>query len=176
MNLLRLFLAALTTSAFLLAASDGLHIGSTVPDLVSTDCYGRGFSMQFHRGKVVLLSIDRLRDPEITDQQKQELKAFYDARRDKGLEIVRIGYKKNIPFFITKSYVEKRAREALEAAHTHSIFIVDWDNALHDQITPSTDPLFFVIDKHGVVREEHPGWLVLTDELARRVDGLMGVN
>lgn len=129
--------------------------------------------MQFHRGKVVLLGIDKLREQETTAEQKRALHEFYEARRARGFEIVRIGYKSGIPFFITKSYVEKRAREALDAAGSHSLFIVDWENTLREQITASDDAMFYVIDKHGVVRAVRKGWIVLDDDLARLVDGLL---
>lgn len=150
-----------------------LEVGDSFPQFAAADIYGRQIDIGRLKGRVTIVSIayfDQARKrTEDNPAEAQEVSDFYDANRDKGLEVVRISSKRNVPFFVSKSFVEKRARQTCEKDKDNWPVIIDWDNSLVKLLEMDSGPLTFIIDKDGIIRYKKNGFLTLDNE----VEGLI---
>jgi peroxiredoxin len=150
-----------------------LEVGDAFPQFTATDIYGKEVSIGKLKGKVVILSIGYFdqskKQNEDNSAETKKRSDFYMANRDKGLEVIRISIKRGVPFFITKSFVESRARETCEKDKDPWTVIIDWDNSLGGLLKMTKEPLTFIIDKSGIIRYKKNGYLIVNNE----VEGLV---
>lgn len=153
---------------------NGFRIGDTIPKIHANDVYGKQVSLEKLYGKVVIITIEYFdQQDQPTEEEEKKASDFYEAHKKQALEVVRIASKRGVPFFISKSYVESKAREYLEGHNENWTSIIDWDGTLKDFLKMTDRPLMFVVDKHGVIRWTKIGILIVDKELESLVQKLL---
>ncbi len=148
-------------------------VGKIAPNFAGTDIYGKRIELQEFRGKVVIITVGKTRGPSTSEEERNKLKKFYDDHHPQGLDIIRIVYKSGIPFFITKSYVENRAKESLARRKTSWTLIVDWDCSLKELFRVSEEPLALVLDKQGIIKYKKNEELTANSSLEELIEKLL---
>jgi peroxiredoxin len=152
----------------------GLSVGNTVPRFIATDIYGKEVNLEKLKGKVVILSIEHFGRQRKSDAEaRKKASDFYQAHKKEGLEVIRIASKKGVPFFISKSFVESRARKSLEKRKESWTVIIDWDCSLKKLFQMADEPLVFVIDKLGIIRYKKKGHFIVNKELDELIQKLL---
>jgi len=154
-----------------------LEVGDAFPQFTAVDIYGKRINIGELKGRVVILSIASFdHAKKRTDENSAEAKKlgdFYMANRDKGLEVIRISSKSKVPFFVTKSFVESRARKTCKRDKDPWPVIIDWDGSLKELLKMTDGPLTFIIDKSGIIRYKKNGFLTANDEVKELVKKLI---
>lgn len=175
-NIFTFLYLCLTIITSILYSQEGekdLSIGDTIPMLAATDVYGKEVNTEKLKGKVLLLTIEHFDDPEPSATERMNNYAFYTSHKNKGLEAVRIASKRGVPFFISKSYVERKAREDIDEHNENWTAIIDWDCSLKKLFNMTNEPLVFVVDKRGIIRYKKSGYLIVDNELDTLVQKLL---
>jgi peroxiredoxin len=154
-----------------------LEVGDVFPRFADVDIYGKEVDIEKLKGRVVVLSIASFdQAKKRTDGNSAEAKKlgdFYAANRPNGLEVIRISSKSNIPFFVTKSFVESRARKACKKDNDPWPVIIDWDGSFKVLLQMTDSPLTFIIDKDGIIKYKKSGFLTASDEVKELVGKLI---
>ncbi len=154
-----------------------LEVGDVFPQFTAVDIYGKQVNIGELKGRVVILSIASFdQAKKRTDNNSTEAKKlgdFYNSYRDKGLEVVRISSKSKVPFFVTKSFVESRARKTCKRDNDPWPVIIDWDGSLKELLKMTDGPLTFIIDKSGIIRYKKNGFLIVNDEVKELIGRLI---
>ncbi|MFH0771320.1 MAG: redoxin domain-containing protein [Candidatus Omnitrophota bacterium] len=154
-----------------------LEVRDIIPRFSARDIYGNQVDIERLRGKVVIISIayfDQSRKrSRAHSAEGREFDNFFRANRDKGLEAICISSKRAVPFFISKSFVESRARQTCKDNNDDTTVIIDWDNSLKDLLKVADDPLVFIVDKNGVIRYKKSGFLIVDDKVRELIEELL---
>lgn len=172
-----IILLCLGRFCFAEAPARPLGVGDAFPQFAAVDIYGKQVSIGNLKGRVAIVSIAsfdqaRKRTDDNSDETKR-LGDFYNSYRDKGLEVVRISSKSKVPFFITKPFVESRARKTCKKDNDPWSVIIDWDGSLKELLGMSGLPLTFIIDKDGIIRYKKDGFLTVNKEVEELVKKLI---
>lgn len=124
------------------------------------------------KGKVLLITIEHFDDPEPSAIERTKAYAFYTTHKDEGLEAVRIASKRGVPFFISKSFVERKAREDLKEHNENWTTIINWDGALKRLFNMTNEPLV-VVDKLGIIRYKEKGVFIVDNSLKGLIKKLL---
>lgn len=175
--LIVIILLCLGRFCFAEAPGQSPAVGGAFPQFTAVDIYGKQVSIGNLRGRVVILSIgyfDQSKKQSEDDSAESKRRGdFYMANRDKGLEVIRISSKRAVPFFVTKSFVESRARKTCEKDNDPWTVIIDWDGSLKGLLKMTDSPLTFIIDKDGTIRYKKDGYLVVNNEVEELVKKLI---
>lgn len=154
-----------------------LEVGDAFPQFAAVDIYGKRINIRELKGRLLIVSIASFdHAKKRTDDNSTEAKKlgdFYMANMDKGLEVIRISSKSKVPFFVTKSFVESRARKTCKRDNDPWPVIIDWDGSLKDLLKMTGGPLTFIIDKSGIIRYKKNGFLIVNDEVKELVKKLI---
>lgn len=154
-----------------------LEVGSVFPQFTAADIYGKEINIEKLKGRAVIISIGYFdqsrRQSEDNSAEAKRRGDFYGANRDKGLEVIRISSKRSVPFFVTKSFVEKRARKTCEKDKDPWTVIIDWDNSLAQLLMMRSEPLTFIVDKNGVIRYKKNGFLTVDSTVEELIKKLL---
>lgn len=154
-----------------------LEVNDVFPRFTAADIYGKQVDMEKLKGKVVILSISYFdqsrKQSELASSEAKKRSGFYDSERDKGLEVIRISSKRAVPFFVTKSFVEDRARKVCEKDNDRWPVIIDWYGSLKELLTMVEEPLTFIVDKNGIIRYKENGFLKIDNEVKQLVESLI---
>lgn len=154
-----------------------LEVNDVFPRFTAADIYGKQVDMEKLKDKVVIVSVsyfDQSRKQSDRDSSEAKRRSgFYDVNRDKGLEVIRISSKRAVPFFVTKPFVENRARKACEKDNDRWTVIIDWDGSLKELLTMIDAPLTFIVDKSGIIRYKKDGFLKIDNEVKQLVERLI---
>ena len=154
-----------------------LEAGDAFPQFTAVDIYGKEINIEGLKGRVVILSIASFdQAKKRTDSNSTEAKKlgdFYMANRPNGLEVIRISSKSKVPFFVSKSFVESRARKACKKDNDPWPVVIDWDGSLKELLKMTDSPLTFIIDKSGMIRYKKKGFLIVNDEVEELVKKLI---
>jgi len=175
-NIFTFLYLCLTLITFILYGQEGekgFSIGDTFPTFASTDVYGKEVNTEKLNGKVLLVTIEHFDDPEPSAIERTKAYAFYTAHKDEGLEAVRIASKRGVPFFISKSFVERKEREDLKEHNENWTTIIDWDGALKKLFNMTNEPLVFVVDKLGIIRYKEKGVFIVDNSLEELIKKLL---
>jgi peroxiredoxin len=156
---------------------DLLCVGNSMPLFLANDIYGKEINLEKFKNKIVMICIGhtvQLKEKE--EIEKKKANDFYNEYFDKGLEIIRVASKKDIPFFISKSFVEERARKSCEELKKKWIVIIDWECLLKELFKMTDEPLVYVIDKKGIIRYKKKGNLVINNEFEKFIQELLIEN
>lgn len=148
-------------------------IGDTIPMFATTDVYGNEVNTEKLKSKVLLITIEHFNDPEPSAIERIKAYAFYTVHKDEGLEAVRIASKRGVPFFISKSFVERKEREDLKEHNENWTTIIDWDGALKKLFNMTNEPLVFVVDKLGIICYKKKGVFVVDNLLEELIKKLL---
>lgn len=107
------------------------------------------------------------------EQEKYQIKISEFYNKYKGLEIIRIASKKNIPPLMSKSFVENKARESCVKNNETWTVIIDWDCSLKKLLKIEDEPLVFVVDKLDVIRNKKKGHLTIDNEFKELIQKLV---
>ena len=175
--LIVIILLCLGRFCFAEALGQSPAVGDAFPQFAAVDIYGKEINIEKLKGRVVILSIgyfDQSRKQ--SEDNSAEVKRrddFYRAYKDKGLEVIRISSKRAVPFFVTKSFVESRARKTCERDNDPWTVIIDWDGSLKELLKMADSPLTFIIDKSGIIRYKKNGYLIVDKEVEELVKKLI---
>lgn len=154
-----------------------LEAGDAFPQFTAVDIYGKEINIGKLKGMVLVVSIasfDHAKKRVDADSvEAVKLGDFYASYRDRGLEVVRISSKSKVPFFVSKSFVESRARKACKRDNDPWPVIIDWDSSLKGLLTMADSPLTFIIDKSGIIRYKKNGFLAADDEVRELIGKLI---
>lgn len=152
-------------------------VDDAFPQFAAVDIYGKEINIGKLKGRVVILSIASFdQAKKRTDDNSAEAKKlgdFYMANRPNGLEVIRISSKSKVPFFVTKSFVESRARKTCKRDNDPWPVIIDWDGSLKELLKMTGAPLTFIIDKNGIIRYKKDGFLMVDKEVEELVGRLI---
>lgn len=169
-----IFLTLLSTPAFCQKTEKPeIEIGTLAPNFILSDIYGKKIEIEKFRGKVVIITITPTQKPKILEEERKRIKIYYEEHSPKGLELIRIAYKSGVPFFITRSFVEEKARESNTKRKENWITIIDWESSLKELFSVVDDPLVLVVDKHGVIRLKKNGELIINNTLKKLIEKLI---
>lgn len=153
---------------------NGFRIGDTIPKIHANDVYGKQVSLEKLNGKVVIITIEHFdQEEQPTEEEEKEVGDFYEAHKKQGLEVVRIASKRGVPFFISKSFVENKAKEYLADHNQTWVSIIDWESSLKELFKMTDRPLIFVVDKQGVIRYKKIGVFIVDKELDALIQKLL---
>lgn len=154
-----------------------LEVGDVIPQFTAVDIYGKEVNIEKLKGKVAIVSISYFDQSRMrSESNSPEVKKFIDfcnAYRNKGLELVRISTKRAVPFFVSKSFVENRARRICEKTNDDWTLIIDWDHSLKELLKMKDGPLAFIVDKNGIIRYKSNGFLIIDDKVAELIQKLL---
>lgn len=154
-----------------------LEVDTAIPQFTSVDIYGKQISAEELKGKVVIISIahfDQVRKrSESNSPEIKELNDFYSAYRDKGLEVVRIASKRGVPFFVSKSFVEGRARQMCKRNKDNLSVIIDWDRSLKGLLKMNDEPVVFIVDRSGIIRYRKNGLVIFDNKVTELIQKLL---
>lgn len=175
--LIVIILLCLGRFCFAEALGQSPAVGDAFPQFAAVDIYGKEINIEKLKGRVVILSIgyfDQSKKQSENDSAESKRRGdFYIANRDKGLEVIRISSKRAVPFFITKSFVESRARKTCEMDNDPWTVIIDWDGSLKELLKMADSPLTFIIDKSGIIRYKKNGYLLVDNKVEELVKKLI---
>lgn len=154
----------------------GLSINDIFPRFIATNIYGKEVDTEKLKGKVVIILIEHFSgQEEIYDTiERKKIRDFYNAHKDKGLELINIASKKGVPFFVPKSFVEERARKYCAKNKQDFPVIIDWDWSLKKLCKMNDKPLVFVLDKQGIIRYKKEGYFIIDSVLDKTIQKLLG--
>lgn len=131
-----------TRFSYVYNAFSEVSVGDTAPNFVATDIHGKKIELPGHK----------LRRERISEEERAKTLDFYQRYKERGLEIIRVAYKGGIPFFISKSFVEDRAKRSLAKRKETWTAIIDWKCRIKELYRIKDTPLLLAIDKAGIVR------------------------
>lgn len=154
-----------------------LEAGDAFPQFTAVDIYGKEINIGKLKGRVVVISIasfDQAQKRTNSDSaEAKKLGDFYMANMPNALEVIRISSKSKVPFFVSKSFVESRARKACKRDNDPWPVIIDWDSSLKGLLKMADSPLTFIIDKSGIIRYKKNGFLAADDEVRELIGKLI---
>jgi len=122
----------------------------TAPGFATSDIYGNAVELAAFRGQVVILTVAKLKQGTLTDEEIEEgRRVFYRDHRQQGLEAIHVLYKSGfLP--VTKAYVESRVREKHEEQGDEWTLIVDWAASIKN-LYQVEESLLLIVNRTGVI-------------------------
>lgn len=156
------FLVALVFFGFLvliprvLAEKSEIRVGDKVPNFVLEDAYEKRYELEKMKGKVIILIMGSKSTEEDINRWVEVLQQTFS--NNDSLEIFSVAEMRNIPFFVSKSFIRKKVKEKLKKDNFPLTTLLDWDqkvNKLLDADRDETD--IFAIDPDGVLVSHQVG-------------------
>ncbi len=156
------FLVALVFFGFLvliprvLAEKSEIRLGDKVPNFVLEDAYEKRYELEKMKGKVIILIMGSKSTEEDINRWAEVLQQTFS--NNDSLEIFSVAEMRNIPFFVSKSFIRKKVKEKLKKDNFPLTTLLDWNqkvNKLLDADRDETD--IFAIDPDGVLVSHQVG-------------------
>jgi thiol-disulfide isomerase/thioredoxin len=140
------FAVAAAAAALATTASAGLEIDQPVPELDVRLLSGKVLKAKDLRGKVVINMIWATWSP-AARMELPEIQRLYQEHREKGLEVVALSIDENVGD--VREFWRKRGYSLPVAMRSEAFF------ERYGRV--STTPMFYVVDRHGVLRHRIAG-------------------
>lgn len=139
-----------------LAEKSEIRVGDKVPNFVLEDAYEKRYELEKMKGKVIILIMGSKSTEEDINRWVEVLQQTFS--NNDSLEIFSVAEMRNIPFFVSKSFIRKKVKEKLKKDNFPLTTLLDWDqkvNKLLDADRDETD--IFAIDPDGVLVSHQVG-------------------
>ena len=139
-------------SSFTVCASNSLkvRIGEEVPNFVLEDVDENRYELEQMKGKVVILIMGSKSTEEDINRWAEVLQQTFS--NNDSLEIFTVAEMRNIPFFVSKSFIRKKVKEKLKKDNFPLTTLLDWDQKVNNLLGADKDKVdIFAINKKGIL-------------------------
>lgn len=139
-----------------LAEKSEIRVGDKVPNFVLEDAYEKRYELEKMKGKVIILIMGSKSTEEDINRWAEVLQQTFS--NNDSLEIFSVAEMRNIPFFVSKSFIRKKVKEKLKKDNFPLTTLLDWDQKVNKLLDADRDEAdIFAIDPDGVLVSHQVG-------------------
>ncbi len=115
------------------------------------------------------------RDKEEMERSQENNHRYYEEYNKQGLEVIVITHKNGIFSLVPNFFMEKKSRDAHIKHNTKELvtILLDSEGSLKKLLGMAGTPMFFLIDRNGIIRHKKSGYLIVDAELEQLIIKLL---